>query len=293
MRRAAAGVLLVLLLASADPGRAGEVRDMAGRTVRVPDRPARVVSLAPSLTELVFALDAADRLVGVTQHCDYPPAASEKPRVGGIYTPNFEVILSLRPDLVLATTEANRDEHVRALEEIGLPVYVVRGESFAAVLASIDRVGALLGRGQAARELADGMRRRAEAISRAVSGTRPPRVLYVIWGNPLIVPGRGAMITDLIRRAGGASVSADEPLEFPRFAMEEALARRPERVVIARHGRETLAQRLREWPHLALLPAVRDGRVDGIDGDLLHRAGPRIVEGLEALARLLHPAELR
>jgi iron complex transport system substrate-binding protein len=291
--RRAAGLLLVLLLGLADPGRAGEVRDMAGRTVRVPDRPARVVSLAPSLTEIVFALEAADRLVGVTQHCDYPPAAAEKPRVGGIYTPNFEVILSLRPDLVMATTEANRDDHVRALDDLGLPVYVVRGESFAAVLASIDRVGALLGREETARRLADGMRRRADAITRAVSGARPPRVLYVIWGNPLIVPGRGAMITDLIRRAGGASVSADEPLEFPRFAVEEAVARRPERVVIARHGRESLEGRLREWPHLALLPAVREGRVHAIDGDLMVRAGPRIVDGLEALARLLHPQVIR
>ncbi|MGH7266918.1 MAG: ABC transporter substrate-binding protein, partial [Candidatus Rokuibacteriota bacterium] len=130
-------------------------------------------------------------------------------------------------------------------------------------------------------------------ITRAVAAAPPPRVLYVIWGNPLIVPGRGAMITDLIRRAGGASVSADEPLEFPRFAVEEAVARRPERVVIARHGQESLDQRLREWPHLALLPAVRAGRVHGIDGDLLHRAGPRIVQGIEALARLLHPEAVR
>lgn len=286
-----AGALLALAIAV--PAAAGETQDMLGRRVTVPDRPARIVSLAPSLTEIVYALDAADRLAGVTEHCDYPPAVATKPRMGGIYTPNFEMILSLRPDLVLATTEANRDEHVQGLAALGLPVYVVRGHSFVAVLESIERVGGLLGRRAEAHRLAGGMQRQADDIARAVGAAPRPRVLYVIWGNPLIVPGRNAMITDLIRRAGGESVSADEPMEYPRFSVEAALARRPERIVLAQHRDESVDQRLREWQYLTLLPAVRQGQIHRIDGDLIHRAGPRVVEGLKALARLLHPEVFR
>jgi len=279
---------LILALAVV-PGRAAEVQDMSGRRVAVPARPTRVVSLAPSLTEIVYALGAGERLVGVTEYCDYPKEATAKPKVGGIYTPNFEAILTLRPDLALATTEGNREEHVRGLAALGIPVYVVRPVDFATVLQSIERVGRLLGRQGEAAALAGSMRQEAEAIARAVEGVRRPRVLYVLWGNPLIVPGRDTLITDLIRRAGGESVTRDEPLAYPRFSVEEAMARQPERIVLAQHGEASVDERLREWQHLRLLPAVRQGRIHPIDGNLMHRPGPRILEGLRTLARLLHP----
>ena len=267
----------------------GETRDMLGRRVTVPDAPRRVVSLAPSLTEIAFAVGAGEQLVGVTDFCDFPPEARQKPRIGGIYTPNFEVILTLRPDVVLATTEGNREEDIRELAALGLPVYVVHPVDFASVLDSIGRVGRLLGRDPEARQLLGRMQRDADGIARALEGTRRPRVLYVLWGNPLIVPGRDTLVTDVIRRAGGDSVTGNEPLPYPRFSVEEALARQPDRVVLAQHGVTSVDDRIREWQHLTLLPAVREGRVDGIDGDLMHRPGPRIVEGLRRLARLLHP----
>lgn len=279
-----AGLVLVL---TGTPAWGGEVRDMLGRRVVVPERPARVVSLAPNLTEIAYALGAGNRLVGVTQHCDYPEEASRKPKVGGIYTPNFEAILSLRPDLILATTEGNREEHIQSLERLRIPVYVMRPIDFPTVLESIDRVGRLLGRDP--ESVAGAMRRQAEAIARAVEGRRRPRVLYVLWGNPLIVPGRDTIITDLIRRAGGESVTGEESLAYPRLSVEETVARRPEVVVIALHGEGSVDQRLREWEHLRLLPAVRQGRVHEIDGDLMHRPGPRIIEGLRRLARMFHP----
>ena len=132
----------------------------------------------------------------------------------------------------------------------------------------------------------------AVAVARAVARAPRPRVLYLLWGSPLIVPGRDTLITDLIRRAGGDSVSGSEPLAYPRFSMEEALARRPSVIVIARHGLASVDDQLKEWTHLTLLPAVREGRVGGIDGDLVHRPGPRIVDGLVDLARLLHPERM-
>lgn len=281
--------LLAVVLAWAAPAAAAEVQDMLGRRVTVPVPPVRVVSLAPSLTEIAYAVGAGDRLVGVTQFCDFPSEATKKPKIGGIYTPNLEAILALRPDVVLATTEGNREEHIRALERLGLAVYVIRPTDFASVLDSIARVGRLLGRGGEARRLVESMQREADGTARVLNGRPRPRVLYVLWGSPLIVPGRDTLITDLIRRAGGESVSGNEALAYPRFSVEEALGRRPERIVLALHGEASLDERLREWQHLALLPAVRQGRVHAIEGDLLHRPGPRVVDGLRALARLLHP----
>jgi iron complex transport system substrate-binding protein len=277
-----------LVLATA--ARAGEVRDMLGRRVVVPERATRVVSLAPSATEIIYALGADGRLVGVTDYCDFPSDARKKPKIGGFYTPNLETILSLRPDLVLATSiEGSREETLQGIESLRVPVYVLRPADFASTIASVERVGQLLGVEAEARRLAGSMFGTAEAISRAVRGRRPPRVLYVLWGNPLLVPGRDTLITDLIQRAGGESVTAGERLAYPRLSVEEALARRPEVVVVGRHGRASIDQRLREWDHLALLPAVRQGRVHGIDGDLTHRPGPRIVEALRQLAAMFHP----
>jgi iron complex transport system substrate-binding protein len=285
-------VLGLAALLVAAPVAARDVQDMLGRPVTVPDRPARVVSLAPSMTEIVYALGAGDRLVGVTDQCDFPGDVTTKPRVGGIYSPNFEAILTLGPDLVLATSEGNREEDVRALARFRIPVYVVRPLDVPTVLESIGRVARLLGREAEGTRVVDAMRLRIDAVARAVARAPRPRVLYLLWGSPLIVPGRDTLITDLIRRAGGDSVSASEPLAYPRFSMEEALARRPSVIVIARHGLASVDDQLKEWTHLTLLPAVREGRVGGIDGDLVHRPGPRIVDGLVDLARLLHPERM-
>ena len=269
-----------------------EIQDMRGRRVVRSGPPARIVSLAPSMTEIAYALGAGTQLVGVTDFCDYPQDAKKKPRVGGIYTPNFEVILTLKPDLVLATSEGNRAEDVQALEDFHVPVFVVRPVDFASVLESIVRVGAVLGREEAARHLVAEMGSRADAIARAVGGAPRPRVLYVVWGNPLIVPGRDTLITDLIRRAGADSITGDEPTAYPRLSMEAVVVRAPDWIIIGQHAEMSVESRLREWRGLTLLPAVRQGRVRAVEGDLVHRPGPRVVDGLAAIARIVHGERL-
>jgi iron complex transport system substrate-binding protein len=280
---------MVTLAAAVWAGAASEMTDMLGRRVPVPERAVRIVSLAPSITETVFALGDGDRLVGVTDYCDYPPEATKKPRVGGISTPSFEAILALRPDLVLATSESNYAEHVQRLTALGLPVYVIRPIDFETVLESIERIGAVLGREAAARAQVASMRREADAITRAIGGAARPRVLYVVWSNPLIAPGRGTLITELLARAGGESVTGTEPLPYPRLSLETVVERRPERIIVGRHGQETAAELLRGWEGLTAVTAVREGRVYAVDGDLVHRPGPRMIEALRALARALHP----
>jgi iron complex transport system substrate-binding protein len=281
--------LMLAGLAGARDGSAGDVTDMLGRRVRIPDHPVRIVSLAPSITETVFALGEGDRLVGVTDYCDYPPEATRKPRVGGISTPNFEAILALQPDLVIATSESNYAEHVERLVSLGLPVYVVRPLDWDTVLDSIERIGGVLGRDEAARAQVAAMRRDADAIGQRVAGVPRPRVLYVVWPNPVIAPGRGTLINELIQRAGGDSITGVEALPYPRLSLETIVERSPEVIIVGRHGQETVEELLRGWERLGSLSAVREGRVYGVDGDLVHRPGPRMVEALRALARLIHP----
>src|SRR3990167_3771317 len=159
---AVAGLLLV-----ASPGHGLGVRDMIGRDVALAGPPARIVSLVPSVTEILFALGAEDRLVGVTDFCDYPPAARRKPRVGGMLTPSLEVIAALRPDLVVATTEGNREETFAQLRRLGVPVYLVAAHHLADVWDAIARLGALTGREAAAGPLLAGLRARARAVGPA------------------------------------------------------------------------------------------------------------------------------
>ena len=293
VRRGLALLLLALIVAALGVGArvspAAEVTDMLGRRVRIPDHPARIVSLAPSITETVFVLGEGDRLIGVTDYCDYPPEATRKAHIGGISNPNFEAILALRPDLVIATSESNYAEHVERLVSLGLPVYVVRPVDWETVLDSIERIGDILGRDAVGRARVTAMRQEADAIGRAVAGLPRPRVLYVVWPNPLIAPGRDTLINDLIRRAGGDSVTGDEPLLYPRLSLETVVERRPDRIIVGRHGQETVEELLRGWERLGSVTAVREGRVYGVDGNLVHRPGPRMVEALRALARVIHP----
>lgn len=288
----AAALALTALLWAA-PAAGLTVTDMTGRTLRLPGPPARIVSLVPSATELLFALGAEDRLVGVTDYCDFPPAARAKPSVGGMVAPSLEAVVALRPDLVIATDAGNRRETFDQLHRAGVPVYLVHAQRLAEVMEVARRLGELTGRAAAVPALVAGLEARIRAVSEAVRAAPRRRVLYVLWPEPLIVPGRHSLVTELIALAGGRSVSADEPTDYPRFSLEAAVMRAPEVIVLARHGRETAPVDRERWDRLASLPAIRAGRLSTVDGSLLHRYGPRLVLGLEQLARAIHPEVFR
>lgn len=280
---------LTLVLALAAPAAAFTVRDMLGREVTLAAPPARIVSLVPSVTEIVYALGAETHLAGVTDFCDYPPAARGKPRVGGMIDPNLEAIVALKPDLVIATTEGGREETVAQLKRLRIPTYLVAAHRVSDMTALIARVGELTERRDAAATLVARLEQRIAAVTRAVL-TRPrPRVLYVLWPEPLIVPGREALVTELIRLAGGESITAGEGDSYPRYSLEAAVARAPEVILLANHGAGTGPVHEEKWRSLTSLPAIRAGRLQRVNGDLLHRYGPRIVDGLEQLARAIHP----
>ena len=266
------------------------VVDQTGRPVTLPAAPRRIVSLVPGVTEILFAIGAQDALVGVTEFCDYPPEARRKARVGDMLAPNLEALVSLKPDLVVATRSGNREETFDQLKRLGLPVYLVdEPPSIADALRLIGALGELTGRRAAAAGLAAGLERRIAAVRERVAGRSRPRVLYVLWPEPLIVPGRGSLVSELIASAGGESVTADQGHGYPRMSLEAAVGRAPEVVVLARHGAGTGPTAREQWQRLESLPAIRSGRLYTADGDILHRYGPRVVDGLELLARLIHP----
>jgi iron complex transport system substrate-binding protein len=287
---------LVILPALASPAHALVLRDMLGREVSMPGLPSRIVSLVPSVTETTFALGGQDRLIGVSDFCDWPPAARAKPRVGGMINPSLEAIVALRPDLVVGTDEGNREETFLQLQRIGVPVYVVHARKVSEMYELIARVGELTARGDAVASLVADIRHRIDAVRAKVSGRPRPRVLYVVWPDPLLVPGRDSHLTEMIELAGGQSITAQEPVSYVRFSVEAAVARAPEVIVLADHssGASTAGRAAPEkWQALASVPAIRAGRLYSVDLSILHRYGPRVPDGLEILARLIHPEAFR
>lgn len=286
--RLVAVVALAAALLSA-PAAALTVTDQTGRRITLPAAPARIISLVPSVTEILYSIGAQDRLVGVTDFCDYPPEARRKPHVGGMLAPSLEGMVSLKPDVVVATSAGNRQETFDQLERLRIPVYVVNPVAVADVLDLIGRLGRLTDRGEAADRTVAALRERVRAVTARVEGRPRLRVLYVLWPDPLMVPGRGSLVSELIALAGGESVTADGGDGYPRYSLEAALARNPDIIVLASHGSERTPLSRDKWERLRQVPAIAAGRLYTIDGNLTHRYGPRIVDGLERLARFIHP----
>ena len=282
----------VALLALASPAHALVLRDMLGREVTLAGPPTRIVSLVPSVTESAFALGGEARIVGVSDFCDWPPAARAKPRVGGMVNPSLETLVALKPDLVVGTDEGNREETFVQLQRLGIPVYIVHAHRISEMYDLIARVGALTGRRDAVGPLVAGIQRRIDAVRAAVKARPAPRVLYVLWPDPLLVPGRDSHLTEMIELAGGRSITGGEPVSYVRFSIEAAVARAPEVIVLADHstGASTAGRAAPEkWQALTSVPAIRAGRLYSVDLSVLHRYGPRVPEGLEMLARMIHP----
>jgi cobalamin transport system substrate-binding protein len=269
-----------------------EVTDEAGRRVTLPVKIDRIVSLAPNLTEIVYAVGAGDRLVGRTSYCDYPPQAKSVIEVGDTLHPSVERIIALKPQLVLVSTASQLESFTRQLDEQKIAVYVTNPQSLDQVFASIEKLGNLFGKNDVAAKLLADLRRRAKTVESATAQLKPVRVFYQVSDEPLYTIGRDAYLTDLIKRAGGISVTADVPTAFPRFSDEAALASKPDAIILPTGGSMGNANAT-VAPALKNSPAVRDNRVYKINDDLLSRPGPRLVDGLEQLAKTLHPESFK
>jgi iron complex transport system substrate-binding protein len=298
---AALGVALGVLLGAgcgpdaAAPDAAADttVTDGLGRAVTFAHPARRVVSLAPNLTEIAFAAGAGGRLVGVTTADDYPPAVDALVRVSALPI-NFEDLVTLRPDLVLATDQVNSPGDAQMFDALELPVYYFAFTRVEGIFEAVRTTGRLLGTPQAARAAADSLtralatlRRRTEA---AVAEAGRPRVLVLIGDETLYAFGIESYVHTLVEAAGGQSVTADVPTRAPTLSDEFVIEARPEVIVGAfgpRYEPSRLAALHPAWR--GTVPAIDAGRVCSLDPDLLVRPGPRVVEGARQMARCLHP----
>ena len=267
-----------------------EVIDEVGRSVRVPVNPERIVSLAPSLTETVYALNDEQHLVGDTEYCDYPPDAQKKPKVGGVIDPNLESIAALHPDLVLLTKGANKLDTVRALESLGIPSYATDPHTVEDIIESTQRLSDILNVSAAGKTLSEDLHQRLAQLRSQLASAPPKRVLFIVWMDPLISVSQKTFIADAIRLAGGTSI-VESKQEWPQISLEEVVHLQPDYLVFAdshtgegKHDFEMLANR----PGWRNLDAVRNRRY-AVVSDAVNRPSPRIVSVIEDLAHKLHP----
>lgn len=264
--------------------------DEAGRTVRVPQPVQRIVSLAPSLTETIYALGLQDRLVGDTDYCDYPPDAQKKPKVGGAINPSLEQIVALRPDLVLVTKNLNLLETVHSLDNLGISSYGTDTNTVQQIISSTQRLAEVLGVPEAGATLSADLERHLADLRQRLNGLPPRRVLFIVWSDPLISVGKGTFIADAMRLAGATSI-VDSAQDWPHMSLEEVVRLQPDYLVFAgshsdsgQNDFDVLAER----PGWRGLDAVRNRRF-AIISDAVNRPAPRIVSAIEDLARQLHP----
>jgi iron complex transport system substrate-binding protein len=267
------------------------VTDGTGRRVEVPQPLKRIVSLAPSVTETIYALGAQDLLVGDTDACDYPPAAQKLPKVGGPFTPNLEVIASLKPDLVVAAANSgNRKETVDALDQLHVPTYAMNAHSVDDVLAAISDLGDALGFADNGRALADSLRARLADLHKKLENVPPTRAMFVVWQEPLITVGQDTYIADAMRHAGAESVVPIKS-DWPRLSWEEAVKLQPDYLVFASaHPDDLMAtlNAMRDQPGWRDLKAVSENKIV-IVNESINLPAPRIVDAIEELAKRLHP----
>jgi iron complex transport system substrate-binding protein len=266
------------------------VTDLLGRTMTIPESPSRVVSLAPNITEIVFALGEGHRLVGVTRYSDYPEAAKQIQKVGSYVHLDLERIISLAPELCLAIKDGNPREAVSRLESLGIPVYAVDPRNLESVLEALQRIGELLGAEEKAHRIVQEIQQRIQKVeSRVHQVSHRPRVFFQIGVSPIVSVGTHTFIHELIVQAGGINV-AEGPTPYPRFSREQVLGLSPDIVIITSMARSAVFSKVKaEWQQWKDMPAVRNNRVFVQESNLFDRPSPRLVDALEVLVRLIHP----
>jgi iron complex transport system substrate-binding protein len=266
------------------------VRDDIGRTIELGTEPKRIVSLSPGNTEILFALGLDYQVVGVSDHCDYPIQAREKQKVGGFSTISIERVVSLEPDLVLATGGVQL-RTVDRLEDLNIKTLVLSPKTIEGILDDIVLVGKITNRNREANTLVGELRDRINFVKYLTQQMKStPRVYYEIWHSPLMSTGQGTWINELIDLAGGINLFSDSSDPYPIISSELVIKRDPEIIIIKRGymggiAKEDIERRL-GWDKIT---AVKTGRIYEIDENLLIRPGPRIIDGLEALTALIHP----
>ncbi len=270
------------------------VTDDLGRVVTIEETPAKIVSLAPSNTEILFALGLGDKVFGVTERCNYPDEALAKEKVGGYSDVDIEKIVAIDPDLILAE-DIHKQEVIPALEQLGFTVIALVPNNLQEVMDSIVLIGQLTGAEEVASQIVDDMSQRISAITERtdeLTEKEKTKVLYVIWHEPIMSVGTDTRIHELIEKAGGINIAQVAGEGYPTLSLEEVIAANPQ-VIIANvedyEGGDASLQFILSETRLKGVDAVANGRVYGINADLTNRPTPRIIEGLELMSKMIHP----
>jgi iron complex transport system substrate-binding protein len=266
------------------------VTDEVGRSVTIPAQVRRIVSLAPNLTETIYALGLEDRLAGDTDYCDVPAAAKAKPHIGSPQNPSIEAIVALHPDLVLATTSINLRQTADALARLGVPVYTTDPHAVRGMVDSFGRMADLIGASQQGAALVAGLDARLDTLHTRLADIPPVHVLFVVWLDPLISIGQKTFIADALRWAGAESVVLSSQ-NWPQVSLEEVVRLQPDYIVLASshtgEGSRTLED-LRTRSAWKDLQAVRSGHV-AIISEEIDRPAPGLIDAIEQLAHEIHP----
>ncbi|MFN3535736.1 MAG: cobalamin-binding protein, partial [Desulfatiglandales bacterium] len=254
--------------------------DPIGRKVVLNGVPQRIVSFAPSITEILYFLGLGDRVVGVTEYSYYPPEAQKKPKIGSYININLEKVLTLNPDLVIATKDGNPPQTVELLDGYNIPVYVINPRTFGDIIDTIFRLGRLLQVSEESLRKVSELEKRIQAVRERAKSIRPTKVFLQINIRPIMTVGRDTFHNDLIQTAGGINVFNDSSTPYPRISAEEVIKRQPDVIFISSMERDgQFEEAMREWSKWDSIPAVRNGRVYMIDSDLIDRPTPRAVLG--------------
>ncbi len=281
---------ITILLACGLPIMAKTAEDQLGREIRVPDDPKRIIALAPSITEIIFALGQQDRLKGTTQFSNYPAEAAKLPKVGSYVRLDLERIVALNPDLCIAIKDGNPKGIIDRLQSLNIPVFAVNPRNLESMIQTIQKIGSILNASQKANTLVKDMRSRIQKVDALVSRIdRRPRVFIQIGISPIISAGTNTFIHELIVRAGGLNVAASNRA-YPHFSREQVLALAPDVLIITSMARSGAFEKAKaDWNRLSHMPAVREKRIYTVNSDVFDRPSPRLLDALEILTRLLHP----
>jgi iron complex transport system substrate-binding protein len=250
--------------------------------------PQRVVSLAPSVTETLFALGFGNRVVGVTTYCDYPPEAQKLPKIGGFINPSLEVIAAQRPDLVIGVNDSNHPLKAREMERLGLKVALVSVNSVDDILKSIKSIAYMIGSPEAGDKLVRKIKQQFDEVQKRVAPAPRRRTLLAVGLRPLVAVGGRNFLDELITLAGGENISGNAAQPWLNLPDEYVVTKAPQVIIEAGMGSDR-GRVARNWRDLKSIPAVKEHRVYAYPSDKILRPGPRIGEGLEEIARLVHP----
>lgn len=256
-------------------------------TVSYAETPGRIISLAPSLTEILFAAGLGDRLVGVTTFCDYPEEAKKKLRIGGMSNPSLEAVVTLKPDIVIMTTDGNPREFEQRLHSINIKTHVFKAVTLSELPDGIRKIGIELDEKKRFDSLASEIEDAFEKFKGRGRQTEPKKkVLFIIWPEPLVVAGPRTAADDVITLLGAVNVAGEAKTRYPKYSIEEIIRQAPDIIVIGKMLEDSRNVSGRLLERISGVAAVKNKKVFYV-GDSLYRLGPRVIEGMEELERYL------